>query len=262
MSDILEQIVSRRRIDLEIRDLTKDAAIREEAARVRLRRDPHAFRRSIRQPGTRIIAEIKAASPSAGTIKENPDVESIAFGYAEGGAAAISVVTEPNFFRGDSGWLLAAYQAGGLPVLMKDFVVDPIQIDMGVAHGADAVLLLASLLDSGQLRDMLDKLESYGCDGLVEVHDEAELERAVMARAPIIGVNNRDLKTFEVSLETAERLAPLIPGEAITVSESGIGAREDVVRLEAAGYDAFLVGETLMRAKDRESVLRGLRGSR
>lgn len=252
---VLEQIVERTRERL--RDEPRpDRRAAEEMAQ---RRTSHAFRDALSRDGVNVIAEIKSASPSAGPIVENPDVEAIARDYARGGAAAISVVTEPEFFRGSRRWLARARTASGLPVIMKDFIVEPAQIIRGIAAGADAILLLASLLDARQLADFIGLLTAYGCDALVEVHDEQELERAVEAGARLIGVNNRDLRSFHVDLATSERLGALMPEEAIRVAESGIRTRDDVQRLRAAGFHAFLVGESLLRQDDRAAAVAALR---
>ena len=258
MSTVLDQIVDRTRARLreepiEVEDLRR-AAMDRAAERTHF-----AFRAALARDAINVIAEIKAASPSAGAIVPNPDVETIAADYARGGAAAISIVTEPEFFRGTRDWLARARAAAGLPVLMKDFVVEPSQIIRGIAAGADAILLLASLFDARQLAELISLLEAYGCDALVEVHDEAELERAIGARAPIIGVNNRDLRTFTVDLATSERLGALMPPDAIRVAESGIRTRADVERLGAAGFHAFLVGESLLRQSDRAAAVEALR---
>ena len=251
---VLDQIVERTRARL--RDEAKpDRQAAEETAR---QRPAHAFRDALTREGVNVIAEIKSASPSAGSIVANPDVESIARDYARGGAAAISVVTEPEFFQGSREWLSRAHDASGLPVIMKDFIVEPSQLVRGIAAGADAILLLASLLDARQLADCIGLLEVYGCDALVEVHDEEELERAVSAGARIIGVNNRDLKSFHVDLATSERLGAQMPADAIRVAESGIRVRADVERLRAAGFHAFLVGESLLRQSDRAAAVEAL----
>jgi indole-3-glycerol phosphate synthase len=217
-----------------------------------------AFRTALSRDAVNVIAEVKSASPSAGTIVENPEVEVIASDYARGGAAAVSVVTEPEFFRGSRDWLTRARNASGLPVVMKDFIVESSQIVRGIAAGADAILLLASLLDARQLTDFIALLDAYGCDALVEVHDELELERAVEGGAKLIGVNNRDLRSFGVDLGTSERLGALMPADAIRVAESGIRTRADVDRLRAAGFNAFLVGESLLRQHDRVEAVRNL----
>lgn len=251
---VLDQIVERTRERL--RDEAKpDRRAAEEASQARA---AHAFRDAIARDGINVIAEIKSASPSAGSIVRDPDVESIARDYARGGAAAISVVTEPEFFQGSREWLARARGASGLPVVMKDFVVEPSQIVRGIAAGADAILLLASILDVPRLRDFIALLDAYGCDALVEVHDEEELERAVTAGARIIGVNNRDLKSFHVDLATSERLGAKMPADAIRVAESGIRVRADVERLRAAGFHAFLVGESLLRQEDRAAAVQAL----
>ena len=279
---VLDQIVERTRERL----LAEEKPDRRLAEEVTEGRERFAFRRALAEPTgvgcrvsgeeavpdvrptpearrptpPRLIAEIKAASPSAGPIAPDPDVEAIARDYALGGAAAMSVVTEPEFFRGSRAWIARAKQASGLPVVMKDFVVDASQIVRGIAAGADAVLLLASLLEPARLRDFIALTEAYGCDVLVEVHDEAELEKAVAAGARIVGVNNRDLRDFRVDLATSERLAESIPAGVVRVAESGIRSRADVERLRAAGFDALLVGESLLRESDRAEAVRRLVG--
>ena len=258
MNDVLEQIVARTRARLE------HAPVDHEDLRVAARdaasqREPFGFSKALRAEGIRIIAEVKAASPSAGSIVENPDVDAIAREYRNGGAAAISIVTEPDFFRGSRQWIR---RVSGLPVVMKDFIVEPQQLLEGVAAGASAILLLASLLDGATIRRFMELLDAYGVDALVEVHDENELQRAIDAGARIIGVNNRDLRTFKVDLATSERLAAKIPAGVIKVAESGIGTHEDIRRLRACGFDAFLVGESLLRQNDRAAAVRRLRGEK
>jgi indole-3-glycerol phosphate synthase len=221
------------------------------AKRVAASREPHRFENALRRDGVNIIAEIKAASPSAGTIVENPNIEEIAADYAKGGAAAISVVAERDFFKGDRAWIARVTQ---LPVIMKDFVVDESQLIRGIAAGASAILLLASLLDRATINHFIEVLSDFGCDALVEVHDEVELERALDAK--IVGVNNRNLKDFSVDLATSERLQ--IPAGVVKVAESGIKTRADVDRLRRAGFHAFLVGESLLRQNDRAAAVRAL----
>ena len=253
---VLDDIVARTRARL----ASNPGSLREleQAARAAAKsKTPHAFSEALFATKPGIIAEIKSASPSAGSIVDNPNVEEIAAAYKRGGAAAISVVTEPEFFRGSRDWLHRA-RSVGLPVIMKDFIVQPRQLLEGIAAGADCVLLLASLLDAKQIAASIQFLDEHGCDALVEVHDEAELERAIGGGAKLIGVNNRDLKTFKVDLATSERLAASIPGAAIRVAESGIRTRADVDRLMAAGFDAFLVGESLLRQNDRAAAVRQL----
>lgn len=259
MSGVLADIVRRTRERLRDEPIDVEDA-RRAATKASQSRKPHAFAAALRRPGINIIAEIKAASPSAGAIIDNPDIEAIAMEYRQGGAAAISIVAEPEFFRGSREWIGRASRASGLPVIMKDFVIDPSQLIGGVAAGAGAILLLASLLDSAQIRRFIELLDSFGCDALVEVHGEEELQRATDAGAKLIGVNNRDLSTFKVDLATSENLAGRIPDGAIKVAESGIGSHADVTRLRAAGFDAFLVGESLLRQNDRAAAVRRLRG--
>jgi indole-3-glycerol phosphate synthase len=249
---ILDDIVARTRARLGSEPPPARAAA-EIAAR---NRPPFALTTALRRDRINVIAEIKSASPSAGSIVDNPDIEAIATAYKEGGAAAISIVTEPEFFHGSREWIGSA--AGQLPVLMKDFVIDESQLIRGVAAGASAILLLASLLDANQIRDFIRCLDAYSCDALVEVHDEAELERAMTGGARIVGVNNRNLRDFSVDLGASERLAKQIPDGVIRVAESGIKTRADIDRLHAAGFDAFLVGESLLRRNDRAAAVREL----
>jgi indole-3-glycerol phosphate synthase len=252
MNDVLRQIVDKTRARI-----PNEPADRAAAERVAGSREPFAFAKALQREGVNVIAEIKSASPSAGAIVERPDVERIAADYANGGAAAISIVTEPDFFRGSRDWIVRAKSAG-LPVIMKDFIVAPSQITNGIAAGADAILLLASLLDARRIGEFIGLLDAYGCDALVEVHDEEELARAVDGGARIIGVNNRNLRDFSVDLATSESLSALMPREAIRVAESGIKTRKDVDRLRAAGFHAFLVGESLLRQNDRAAAVAAL----
>ncbi len=254
---VLDQIVERTRARLrdepmDVEDIRR-AARDQAAAKI-----PFAFRTALSRDAVNVIAEIKSASPSAGSIVDNPDVESIARDYASGGAAALSIVTEPECFHGSPSWIARAKSAANLPVIMKDFIVEPSQLMRGIAAGADAILLLASLLDARRILDFIGLLEAYGCDALVEIHDEQELERAVEGGARLIGVNNRDLRDFRVDLGTSERLGALMPERTIRVAESGIRNRADVERLRTAGFHAFLVGESLLRQDDRAAAVRTL----
>jgi indole-3-glycerol phosphate synthase len=258
MNDILRRIVERTRARLAEEPF--DWPVARRAARQQAdSRTPFAFSTALKNGHPiAVIAEIKSASPSAGSIVESPDVEEIAADYRRGGAAAVSIVTEPDFFHGSREWISRATGSSGLPAIMKDFVVDPSQILRGVTAGADAVLLLASLLDSARIREYIGVLDEYGCDALVEIHDEIELERAVEGGARLVGVNNRDLRDFHVDLGTSERLGALIPPGVIRVAESGIKTHEDVRRLRAAGFHAFLVGESLLRQNDRAAAVAAL----
>ncbi|HKO01510.1 MAG TPA: indole-3-glycerol phosphate synthase TrpC [Thermoanaerobaculia bacterium] len=259
MNDVLAKIVERTRARLVSEPIDVEDT-RRAARDIASSRERFAFSKAIARESVNVIAEIKCASPSAGSIVENPDVEAIATEYARGGAAAISVVTEPEFFRGSHEWLARASHAAGLPVIMKDFIVEPSQLIRGVASGANAILLLASLLDAPAIARFIELLDPFGVDALVEVHDEEELERAVGGGARIIGVNNRDLRDFRVDLATSERLGALMPKDVIRVAESGIKTRQDVDRLAAAGFNAFLVGESLLRQNDRAGAVRALVG--
>ena len=252
MSDFLDRIVERTRARIPF-----EPPNRVLAQRVAEERTPFAFSAALKREGVNVIAEIKSASPSAGSIVSNPDVESIAADYAGGGAAAISIVTEPEFFLGSRDWIARAKTAG-LPVIMKDFVVECSQLMNGIAAGADAILLLASILDGHRIREFISLLDAYGCDALVEVHDEQELDRAIDGGARLIGVNNRNLRDFKVDLATSETLAKRIPSGVVKVAESGIKTRHDVDRLRVAGFDAFLVGESLLRQADRAAAVREL----
>lgn len=260
MNDVLERIVARTRERLAQEAPAERSAAEASATSRKAFGLSAALRPAGVDPGKaiRVIAEIKSASPSAGTIVADPDVIAIAADYAHGGAAAISIVTEADFFKGSRDWIERAAFASGLPILMKDFVVDESQLLRGVTAGASGILLLASLLDGVQIAEFIALLDGLGCDALVEVHDEWELERAMAGGARLIGVNNRNLRDFVVDLATSERLAKLIPAAAIRVAESGIRVRQDVDRLQAAGFDAFLVGESLLRQNDHTEAVRRL----
>lgn len=207
------------------------------------------------------IAEIKRASPSAGVLLARFDPEGLARDYLKGGACAISVVTEASHFRGRLETLADLRWKSPLPLLRKDFVVDLHQVLEARHAGADAVLLIAALMDARLLGRLRARIEALGMDALVEVHDERDLDRAIEAGATLIGVNNRDLRTFEVSLETSLRLAPRLPGNVIAVSESGIRSDADVRRLADAGFRGFLVGEALLRSASPDLALKHFVGA-
>jgi len=208
-----------------------------------------------------VIAEIKRASPSAGTFNANLSATETAEAYARGGAAAISVLTEPEFFKGSIDDLNAA-RGAGLPVLRKDFILDPWQVLESRAAGADALLLIVRALDQNEIEALLLSCKTLRMDALVEVYDEAEMSRALDAGATIVGVNNRDLESFEVDRGRTARLAPQVPDDVILVGLSGVGSRSDVEELGAAGAQAVLVGEALVRSDDPAAELRALRGER
>jgi indole-3-glycerol phosphate synthase len=209
-------------------------------------------------PHVPIIAEIKRASPSAGTIKEVPDVRRQARLYEEGGAVALSVLTDFRFFRGTLDDLTLAREAVSLPVLRKDFIVDPLQIYGARMAGADAVLLIAAALDQSQMLELFEQTLSLAMTPVVEVHSKEELERVLSLKPPIVGINNRDLRSMQVSLETCLKLRPFVPKESLVLAESGIKSAEDIVRLRQGGVDAFLIGTTLMKSSDPSATLAGL----
>lgn len=223
--------------------------------------DGARFVASLREPGIRIVAEIKHRSPSAGEILPGADgkIETIALAYRRGHAAALSVVVEEDHFGGRPDWLSRARRISGLPALWKDFVVSERQIDFAAALGADAVLLIVRILSDAELEALSSAAKSRGLAVVVEAHDVAEIARAAAAAPDVLGVNARDLSTFATSLETLEALGPAIPAGPVRLAESGVKGRSDIARLSAAGFEAFLVGETLLRAEEPEEVLRELR---
>jgi len=218
---------------------------------------PRGFIRALTAaPGVAIIAEAKKASPSKGVIQPDFDPVRIARNYRQGGAHCLSVLTDVDFFQGSLAYIPLVRAAVDLPVLRKDFIIDPLQIEEARAVGADAILLIAAILDVEQLRDYRLLAESLGMDALVEVHDERELEAALAAESRLLGVNNRNLNDFTVSLETTFRLLQKIPKTTPVVSESGIASVSDMLRLKAAGVKAALIGESLMRAGKQDQLLR------
>ena len=253
--DILARIVAKKREDLSCGD--QPVALWERAAELRLpgRRD---FRAALAARTPAIIAEIKKASPSKGVLSHDFAPARIAGAYERGGAAALSALTDETFFQGSLADLESARAAVSLPVLRKDFTIDPVQILEAAAHGADAILLIAAILSARQMREFRETAARYRLSALVEVHDRRELDAAIDAGADLIGVNNRNLSTFEVTLETSLALAGHMPPGALAVSESGIHDAADIVRLRAAGYQAFLVGEHLMTSGDPAGALRKL----
>lgn len=219
------------------------------------------FGRALTAGSPAVIAEVKRRSPSRGDLAPRLDAVAQAEGYVRGGAAAISVLTEPHHFSGSNDDLVAVRRAVPVPVLRKDFTVAPVQVWEARAIGADAVLLIVAALDGDALGALLGEASAAGLDALVEVHTEAEVERALAAGATLVGVNNRDLATFEVDLATAERLAPLLGSVPVRVAESGIAGPEEAARMAAAGYHAVLVGESLVRSDDPAGLVARLRGA-
>jgi indole-3-glycerol phosphate synthase len=224
--------------------------------------DGAKFVASLREPGVRIIAEIKHRSPSAGEILPGADgkIESFALAYRRGHAAAISVVTEEDHFGGKPEWIARARRISGLPVLMKDFFLSEQQLDFAASLGADAVLLIAGALSPTELSELARQARERGLATVIEAHDAEEIARAGEARPDVLGVNARDLATFTTDLARLEDLAAAIPAGPVRLAESGIRNGADVARLRAAGYEAFLVGETLLRDADPEQALRDLKG--
>ncbi|MHC4480854.1 MAG: indole-3-glycerol phosphate synthase TrpC [Planctomycetota bacterium] len=228
---------------------------------------PHAppsrpFAEALRGDSLRLIAEVKKASPSRGLLREDFDPVALARSYAEAGAAAVSVLTDEPHFQGSLDHLASIRAAlpDGPPLLRKDFLFDPYQLYEARARGADAVLLITAVLDSALLAELLGLATALEMDALVEVHDEPELERALAAGATLIGINNRDLRTFDVDLATTESLRPLIPPETTVVAESGVSTRADIERLQALGVHAVLIGEALVTAPDPAAKIRELMG--
>jgi len=244
--------VARRKALKSLNDL--DLLAREQTA-------PRGFEAALRRAaatGYGLIAEIKKASPSKGLIRADFDPPDHARAYAEGGATCLSVLTDAPYFQGSEDFLIAARNACQLPVIRKDFMVDPWQCAEARSIGADAILIIVAALENGQMHEIEAAARERGMDVLVEVHDEAEMERAARLSSRLIGVNNRDLKTFRTDLANTERLAPLAPEGALMVGESGINTHADLLRLEPAGVRCFLVGESLMRQADVAAATRSL----
>ena len=260
MSDILNKIVAVKREEVALALGRKSlAAVRADAeSRVLTRDFEAALRTKVAGGGSAVIAEIKKASPSKGVLREDFVPADIAQSYAEHGAACLSVLTDVQFFQGSVDFLKQARASCQLPVLRKDFMVDAYQVYESRAMGADAVLLIAACLDDAQMKDLEAIARGLYMAVLVEVHDADELERALALKTPLIGVNNRNLRTFETSLGTTLALLDKIPKDRLLVTESGIQTREDVLRMRAAGVNAFLVGEAFMRAEEPGEALAAL----
>lgn len=254
---ILDEIVSYKRIEVEERKKSSLPILEPTSLTTR------NFADALRKPEgalPRIIAEVKKASPSKGVIRTDFDHVAIAKAYEDAGAAAMSVLTDEKFFQGHLSYMTQCREATSLPTIRKDFIIDEFQIREASAAGADAILLIAAILDPMALKAFREAAAAMGMASLVEVHNEQELESALSSGAEIIGINNRDLQTFMVDIETTFRLRRLIPDDKIVVSESGIATRNDLNRLADAGVDAALIGETFMRAQDPGAKLRELIG--
>lgn len=254
LDDIVESTrsrVARRKSEIPLASV-QEAARRQDA--------PRDFAGALSGQGIALIAEVKRASPSKGPLRPDLDASSLARMYRESGAAAISVLTEPDYFQGSFPDLEAARASSGLPVLCKDFIIDRYQVWEARAHGADAVLLIAAVLSQQELLDLQDIAGSLGMAALVEVHNRDEMEQALQCRPGVIGINNRNLADFSVDLGTTTSLRPLVPPGIPVVSESGIHTRDDVIALQEAGVQAILVGEALVTAADTAATIGALLG--
>lgn len=261
MADVLARIAAYKRVDVEARKAARSQDAVEAAARAAS--PPRGFRRALEAGGggrLALIAEIKKASPSKGLIRADFDPPALARAYEAGGAACLSVLTDEPSFQGDDAYLVAARAEVALPCIRKDFLVDPWQVAESRALGADAILVIMAMIDDGPARDLMAEAARLGMDALVEVHDEAERDRALALGAGLLGVNNRDLRSFEVDLATTERLASGLPADVLLVTESGIFTPADVARMAASGARAMLVGESLMRQADVTAATRTLLG--
>jgi len=258
---ILDEIIAKTKADLQKREkeFTLDWLGRSLAFNARAPRDVTSYLTSTPEQPYRIIAEVKKASPSKGVIREDFDPLAIAQGYEKGGANAISVLTEPHYFQGDREYLAGIRRYVGIPLLCKDFIVSKYQLLEAMVFGADFVLLIAAALSKGELKELLGYTRHLGMEALVEVHDKVDLTKAIYAGADIIGINHRNLQTFEMNMNLCYDLIPLIPNGKIIVAESGIYEHGQLEDLGKAGVDAFLVGESLMRQDDVESAVRCLK---
>ncbi|MBQ8559459.1 MAG: indole-3-glycerol phosphate synthase TrpC [Tyzzerella sp.] len=265
--NILEEIAEKRKVDIEARK--KNIPLEQMKAKAIQLADAEKkesgcfsfpFEKNLKGEGIHFICEAKKASPSKGLIAEDFPYLQIAKDYEKAGASAISVLTEPEYFLGRDAYLKGIAENVSIPVLRKDFTVDAYQIYEAKVLGASAVLLICSLLDDGTLKEFLEIAHSIGLSALVEAHDEEEVKRALAVGARVVGVNNRDLKTFKVDINNSVRLRNLAPKEILFVSESGIKTAEDIKRLRENGTNAVLIGETLMRAEDKGKMLKELSG--
>lgn len=262
MSDVLARIAAYKREDVAARK--RDRSQAEADAAAALASPPRGFKRALEakvRPGKlALIAEIKKASPSKGLIRADFDPSSLACAYEAGGAACLSVLTDGPSFQGADAYLVAVREAVDLPCIRKDFLVDPWQVAESRALGADAILVILAMVDDSLAAELMAEAARFGMDSLVEVHDESEMARAGALGATLVGVNNRDLRSFHVDLAVTERLAPLAPAGSLLVTESGIFATPDAARLSACGAKAMLVGESLMRQDDVTAATRALLG--
>lgn len=261
-TDILRAIIEHKRVEVE--ESKRNIPEAEMAALARKRTERRPFIQALSKPGphgVNIIAEIKRASPSKGMIREDLDIEAQARAYQRGRAAAISVLTDERFFKGSPDFIGIVRKAADLPVLRKEFIISPYQVYESLHLGADAILLIAAALEAAELRDLIGLCRELNLDVLVEAHSQEEMETAVEAGAMLVGINNRDLKTFRVDIETSARLAKLLQPGRIPVAESGIYTRQDIEKLLSEGVWNFLIGESLVRAENPEAMLKELMGA-
>ncbi len=253
---MLDKIVADKKEELKQRK--KAVPVSELESRIAQRAGTLDFAAALKKDGVSIIAEVKRASPSKGVLCHDFNPLALARTYADNGAAAVSVLTESKYFQGNLDHLVEIRETVKIPLLRKDFIFDPYQVHESRAHGADALLLIAAILEREQLDELLTLSYELGLSCLVEVHNESEVEKALLSGALIIGINNRDLKTFQVDIGTTQHLRPLIPEDTVVVSESGISSRQDIDYLSSWGIDAALVGEALITSDDIAAKMREL----
>ncbi|MEO8559028.1 MAG: indole-3-glycerol phosphate synthase TrpC [Rhodospirillales bacterium] len=263
MSDVLQKIIEHKRAHIAARKIIAPLAQLEERAHAaeKPRGFASALRRTVQGGGLGLIAEIKKASPSKGLIRPDFDVASLARAYEQGGATCLSVLTDEPYFQGKDAYLETAKQAAALPALRKDFMLDLYQVVEARALGADCILLIMAALSVAEAKALAEQAQGWGMDVLIEVHNAAELDQALAVPSDLVGVNNRNLKTLQVDLQTTVDLAPRVPKDRMLVAESGIDSRADLARMAAAGASCFLIGESFMRQQDVAQAVRKLFGA-